>query len=59
MDYQIATLAQELPVAAPTTTQQANSAMWAQIEFDKQVAKSLVRFGLLAADPTEIPVTEL
>jgi len=59
MKDQITALAQELPVATPTTTQQANAAMWAQIEFDKQVAKSLVRFGLLASDPTEIPVTEL
>jgi hypothetical protein len=56
---QIVALVQPMPVNEPTSEQQANEAMWAQIEFDRKAAKSLVRFGLLASDPTEIPVTGL
>ena len=36
-----------------------NSKMWAKVEFEKQIAKVLVRFGVLATDPTEIPVQTL
>jgi hypothetical protein len=56
---QITALVQPLPVDELTSEQQANAAMWAQIEFDKKAAKSLVRFGLLESDPTEIGVTQL
>lgn len=56
---QIIALVQPLPVDELTSEQQANAAMWAQIEFDKKAAKSLVRFGLLESDPTEIGVTQL
>jgi len=56
---QIVALVQELPIEAPTTEQQANAAMWAQVEFEKRAAKALVKFGLLASDPTEIGTTQL
>lgn len=36
-----------------------NTRMWAAVEFEKQVAKALVKFGLLTSDPTEIPVAQL
>jgi len=56
---QITTLVQELPVQTPTSEQQANAEMWAQVEFEKKVAKALVKFGLLETNPTEIAVTQL
>jgi hypothetical protein len=34
-----------------------NSAMWAQQQFESQVAKALVKFGVLNEDPTVIPVS--
>lgn len=49
-------------IAAPSPIdpeQQANVEMWAQVQFEKQVAKALVKFGVLASDPTEIQVTQL
>lgn len=36
-----------------------NAAMWMQVQFEKQVAKALVKFGVLESDPTEVPVTKL
>lgn len=36
-----------------------NADMWAQLEFEKQVASALVKFGILAVNPTDIPVAEL
>lgn len=32
---------------------------WFEIENEKRVAKALVKFGLLATDPTEIPAATL
>lgn len=34
----------------------ANADMWADVEFQKKVAAALVKFGVLQADPTTIPV---
>lgn len=56
---QIAALVQELPAEEPTTEMQANAAMWEQVAYEKKLAKALVKFGLLATDPTEIGVTQL
>lgn len=56
---QISALVQAVPADAATTEQQANAAMWAQVDFEKKTAKALVKFGLLASDPTEITVTQL
>lgn len=56
---QIVALVEELPIGEPTTEQQANAAMWAQVEFEKKLAKALIKFGLLASDPTAIEVTQL
>jgi len=36
-----------------------NAEMWAQVEFEKQVAKALVKFGVLQSDPTSIELTQL
>jgi hypothetical protein len=35
----------------------ANQQMWAQIQFEKQLAKALVKFGVLETDPTAIQVS--
>jgi len=40
-----------------TNTENAN--MWAQVEFEKQVAKALLKFGVLNTDPTAVEVTQL
>lgn len=34
---------------------QINLEMWSQIAYERQLAKALMKFGLLQADPTEIP----
>jgi hypothetical protein len=36
-----------------------NTEMWEQIEFDKKVAAALVKFNVLAVDPTKIEVSIL
>lgn len=36
-----------------------NSKMWAELQFEKDVAKVLVKFGVLESDPTAINVQEL
>jgi hypothetical protein len=50
----------ELPtVLTPEQQQiQENKAMWLQLKFEKDVAKALVKFGVLTSDPTIIPVSE-
>lgn len=49
------------PIPEPTIDPeaQANAEMWAQVEFEKKVAKALVKFGVLQSDPTQIEVTTL
>lgn len=56
---QIEALVEELPQAPVDPDAEANSQMWAQVQFEKQLAKALVKFGVLQSDPTEIPVTQL
>ena len=34
-----------------------NAEMWGQVDFEKRVAKALIRFGVLESDPTAIPVS--
>lgn len=36
-----------------------NAQMWAKIEFEKSIAKVLVKFGVLETDPTSIEVAQL
>ena len=55
---QIEAMVQELPQPTVDPEAQANAQMWAQVQFEKQVAKALVKFGLLQSDPTEIPVSQ-
>ena len=55
----IAALVQPIQVDEATSEQQANAAMWAQVEFEKKVAKALVKFGVLQSDPTAIESTQL
>lgn len=50
----------EIPAISPNLAEeQANLKMWADLQFEKDVAKTLVKFGLLESDPTAIPVNEL
>ena len=53
----ITALVQPLPEAASDPELEANNAMWVQADFEKRLGKALVKFGILQADPTEIPVT--
>ena len=39
--------------------QLANAQMWEQLAFEKRVAAVLVKFGVLASDPTAVPVAQL
>jgi hypothetical protein len=36
----------------------ANAEMWRQLNFERDVVKVLVKFGVLQSDPTSIPVSE-
>lgn len=55
----IAALVEPLPETPIDTQESANSEMWAQVEFEKKLAKALVKFGVLQSDPTTIPTTTL
>lgn len=55
---QIAALVQAAPAQPVDPDAQANSQMWAQVQFERQIAKALVKFGVLQSDPTIIPVSE-
>jgi len=46
------------PVIVETTEESKNAAMWADLAFEQNVAKALVKFGVLESDPTVIPVSE-
>ena len=39
--------------------QKENDAMWAQVKFEQNVAKALIKFGVLAEDPTVIPIDQV
>ena len=46
------------PSATPAAAQAINNtAMWAQVQQEKAIAAALVKFGVLATDPTIIPVS--
>lgn len=47
------------PSAEEIQQEMENARMWAKIEFEKQVAAVLVKFGMLQSDPTSIKVTSL
>lgn len=53
---EIEALVQPLPVTAFKVDPEAaaNAAMWRQVEMEQQIAKALVKFGLLSSDPTAI-----
>lgn len=46
------------PVIVKTIEENKNAAMWADLAFEQNVAKTLVKFGVLQSDPTAIPVSE-
>jgi hypothetical protein len=53
-----------IPISNSTTpeninTDISNKLMWEQIEFEKKVAAALVKFSVLAVDPTKIEVSTL
>jgi hypothetical protein len=35
-----------------------NQRMWVELEFERKIAKLLLKFGVLTSDPTVIPVSE-
>jgi hypothetical protein len=49
------------PAPMPTEDPQvqANREMWQRVEFEKQVAEALVKWGVLQSNPTSIGVTQL
>lgn len=55
----IVALVQPLPVNALAEDTLANMEMWEQVEYEKKLAKALIKFGVLQADPTSIGVTQL
>jgi len=55
----IQALVQPLPEPVTVETEESkNAAMWVDLIFEQNVAKSLVKFGVLQSDPTTIPVSE-
>lgn len=47
------------PNTEPQYTLADNQDMWAKVQFEKDVAATLVKFGVLQSDPTSIPVSNL
>lgn len=47
----------ETPLTEAQIKERANLEMWATYEFEKKVAATLIKFGLLESDPTQIPVS--
>lgn len=56
---QIEALVQPLPAPAVDPQDAANAAMWSEVRIEQEVAKALVKFGVLESDPTAIPVEVL
>lgn len=56
---QIEAMVQEMPRPTVDPEMEANAQMWAQVHFEQQVAKALVKFGILQSDPTTIPTSAL
>ena len=55
----IEALVTPLPEPVVDTEAAANAVMWAQVEYEKRLAKALVKFGVLSSDPTSIETTQL
>lgn len=53
----------EIPLAAAMlpedSAKAANAKMWAQVEYEKRLAATLIKFGLLFVDPTAIEISAL
>lgn len=49
----------DIPQQNTTTPAPANTDMWAKVRFERDVAEALVKFGVLAENPTAIPVEQL
>jgi hypothetical protein len=47
------------PLTTNTIDEQNNTLMLQQMYFERQVAQTLVKFGLLESDPTAVEVTQL
>jgi hypothetical protein len=61
---ELAALVEAVPTVTPSPEEllaaeeaTRNSDMWAQQQFESQIAKVLVKFGVLSEDPTAIPVS--
>lgn len=60
---EIASLVETVPVEEEPNVPMGNEVtdaerMWQQYQIEKQIAQVLVKFGVLATDPTEIPVSQ-
>jgi len=57
-------LVESAPVELPTVLTeeqellQKNAEMWKALKFEQDIAKVLIKFGLLDSDPTQIPVSQ-
>lgn len=49
---------EELPPVAGVAGVDENAAMWEELEIERKIGALLVKFGVLEADPTVIPVSE-
>ncbi len=56
---QIVALVSSTPQTPQDADTLANQNMWMQVQFEKQIAKALVKFGVLQSDPTLIETTQL
>jgi hypothetical protein len=57
--HQIQSLVEELPAPLRDPQAEANMIMWDETNLESQVAKVLVKFGVLESDPTTIQVAKL
>ena len=56
---EIEALVQPLSTTEIDAETEANAHMWYQFKYEQRLAEALVKFGLLEADPTSIPVGKL
>lgn len=54
---QIAALVEPLQSGKADQAELANAKLWEQVQFEQRVAATLVKFGVLATDPTVVPVS--
>lgn len=58
-DVQVGTGGVITPPPMPDLQEFKNFEMWQQVDFERRLAKALIKFGVLQSDPTAIEVTQL